>query len=388
MSWASSGAPRHVAVDDRYVRVARGSAADGGRPLLNHLALLVDDAHGVPGRGRGRGPRDRRREGRREHVRGLPARPRGRARRVRRAQAGLRARLSLRPRHGCHADLIVAGAGMAGLAAAAEARRLGADPLVVRSCRAGRLDAAVERRDLAARGFEPFREECPEATSASSACSPSASTPTSHWLESLGAPVVERETGNPLTTGTRFDPGGMTEALVEGPAIGTARPREVLLATSAPPAPAARPRHRRVRGQPGPSARARVPRGGRARPARGTGEHGRRAPHRARGRRADERGPRPGLRARDARAAGAHRRARPRSAVPALREARDGHERAGERTRRAHGPRPTSRSGARQPRARAWFTVPNDRLAERSAIGRQRDGRRRGRGRGARPARR
>jgi catechol 2,3-dioxygenase-like lactoylglutathione lyase family enzyme len=38
-----------VAVDDRYVRVVRGSAADGGRPLLNHLALLVDDAHGVRG---------------------------------------------------------------------------------------------------------------------------------------------------------------------------------------------------------------------------------------------------------------------------------------------------------------------------------------------------
>jgi catechol 2,3-dioxygenase-like lactoylglutathione lyase family enzyme len=36
-----------LAVGDRYVRVARGSAADGGRPLLNHLALLVDDAHGV-----------------------------------------------------------------------------------------------------------------------------------------------------------------------------------------------------------------------------------------------------------------------------------------------------------------------------------------------------
>ena len=36
-----------VAVGDRHVRVVRGSAADGGRPLLNHLALLVDDAHGV-----------------------------------------------------------------------------------------------------------------------------------------------------------------------------------------------------------------------------------------------------------------------------------------------------------------------------------------------------
>src|SRR4051795_3854362 len=37
----------NVAVGDRYVRVVRGSAADGGRPLLNHLALLVDDAHSV-----------------------------------------------------------------------------------------------------------------------------------------------------------------------------------------------------------------------------------------------------------------------------------------------------------------------------------------------------
>ena len=36
-----------AAVGDRYVRVVRGTAADGGRPLLNHLALLVDDAHGV-----------------------------------------------------------------------------------------------------------------------------------------------------------------------------------------------------------------------------------------------------------------------------------------------------------------------------------------------------
>jgi fumarate reductase flavoprotein subunit len=34
------------------------------------------------------------------------------------------------------------------------------------------------------------------------------------WLESLGAPVVSRETENPLTTGVRFDPDGMTEALV------------------------------------------------------------------------------------------------------------------------------------------------------------------------------
>jgi catechol 2,3-dioxygenase-like lactoylglutathione lyase family enzyme len=44
-----------LAVGDRYVRVARGSAADGGRPLLNHLALLVNDAHGVQDQAEGAG---------------------------------------------------------------------------------------------------------------------------------------------------------------------------------------------------------------------------------------------------------------------------------------------------------------------------------------------
>jgi len=34
------------------------------------------------------------------------------------------------------------------------------------------------------------------------------------WLESLGAPVVEHETGNPRTIGKRFDPRGLTDALV------------------------------------------------------------------------------------------------------------------------------------------------------------------------------
>jgi catechol 2,3-dioxygenase-like lactoylglutathione lyase family enzyme len=44
-----------AAVDDRYVRIVRGHPADGDRPLLNHLALLVDDAHGVQGEAKGAG---------------------------------------------------------------------------------------------------------------------------------------------------------------------------------------------------------------------------------------------------------------------------------------------------------------------------------------------
>ena len=34
------------------------------------------------------------------------------------------------------------------------------------------------------------------------------------WLESLGAPVLEHETGNPRTIGKRFDTRGLTDALV------------------------------------------------------------------------------------------------------------------------------------------------------------------------------
>jgi catechol 2,3-dioxygenase-like lactoylglutathione lyase family enzyme len=36
-----------LAVADRELRLEQGTTEDGGRPLLNHLALLVDDAHGV-----------------------------------------------------------------------------------------------------------------------------------------------------------------------------------------------------------------------------------------------------------------------------------------------------------------------------------------------------
>jgi catechol 2,3-dioxygenase-like lactoylglutathione lyase family enzyme len=44
-----------VAVGDRHVRLVRGNASDGDRPLLNHLALLVDDAHGVQDQAEGAG---------------------------------------------------------------------------------------------------------------------------------------------------------------------------------------------------------------------------------------------------------------------------------------------------------------------------------------------
>ena len=126
------------------------------------------------------------------------------------------------------ADLVVAGAGMAGLAAAAEARRLGAEPLVLEKLsRPGgsmRLSSGVIWRH---RDFERFREECPDGDESLQRRLFERLDDDLAWLESLDAPVLARETGNPLTTGTRFDPEGLTAALVK--AAGGVRFGEPLL---------------------------------------------------------------------------------------------------------------------------------------------------------------
>jgi fumarate reductase flavoprotein subunit len=114
------------------------------------------------------------------------------------------------------ADLVVAGAGMAGLAAAAEARRLGAQPLVLEKLsRPGgsmRLSSGVVWRH---RELERFVAECPDGDERLQRLLFERLDEDMRWLESLGAPVLQRETGNPLTSGTRFDPAGLTDALVE-----------------------------------------------------------------------------------------------------------------------------------------------------------------------------
>jgi fumarate reductase flavoprotein subunit len=111
-------------------------------------------------------------------------------------------------------DLVVAGAGMAGLSAAAEARRLGAEPLVLEKLdRPGgsmRLSSGVIWRH---RDFERFRAECPEGDEPLQRLLFERLDEDLRWLETLGAPVTGRETGNPATTGIRFDPEGMTRAL-------------------------------------------------------------------------------------------------------------------------------------------------------------------------------
>ncbi len=112
------------------------------------------------------------------------------------------------------ADLVVAGAGMAGLAAAARARELGADVVVhEKGDRAGGsmlLSSGVVWRY---REWETFRAECPGGDPALQRAVWEGLDYALAWLESLGAPVVALETGNPLTTGLRLDPRGLTDAL-------------------------------------------------------------------------------------------------------------------------------------------------------------------------------
>jgi succinate dehydrogenase/fumarate reductase flavoprotein subunit len=114
------------------------------------------------------------------------------------------------------ADLVVAGAGMAGLAAAARARELGAESLVLEKLgRPGgsmRLSSGVVWRH---RDFDRFRSECAGGDERLQRPLFERLDADLRWLESLGAPVVARETGNPHTRGVCFDPEGLTAALVE-----------------------------------------------------------------------------------------------------------------------------------------------------------------------------
>jgi succinate dehydrogenase/fumarate reductase flavoprotein subunit len=114
------------------------------------------------------------------------------------------------------ADLVVAGAGMAGLVAAAEARRLGASPVVFEKLdRPGgsmRLSSGVVWRH---RELARFRSECSAGDPLLQRLLFERLDEDLRWLESLGAPVVARTTGNELTTGVRFDPERMTAALAE-----------------------------------------------------------------------------------------------------------------------------------------------------------------------------
>ena len=156
------------------------------------------------------------------------------------------------------ARVTIAGAGMAGLCAAARARELGLEPVVLeKGDRAGGSMLVSSCVVWRYRTLDLFREQCPGGDIALQRLILERLDGALDWLEALGAPVMERETGNPLTVGRRFDPRGLTAALVR--AAGEPRLREPLrdgaarplvLATGGAPVALARRRGLLVRSNP------------------------------------------------------------------------------------------------------------------------------------------
>ena len=145
-----------LAVADRELRVEEGRRAEGERPLLNHLALLVESADEVQREAEQRGVEVADSKDAPNTLAVFVRGPSRRTHRVRRAQAGLRPGLSR-----CRISSSPAPAWPASWRPPS-ARRLGAQPVVFEKLdRPGgsmRLSSGVVWRH---RDFERFRAECP-----------------------------------------------------------------------------------------------------------------------------------------------------------------------------------------------------------------------------------
>src|SRR6476661_3458473 len=147
---------------------------------------------------------------------------------------------------------------MAGLVAAARLRELGHEPRVLeKGTRAGGsmlLSSGVVWRPLE---WERFRAECPDGDELLQRLIWERLDDSLHWLESLGAEPVWRDTENPLTTGRRYEPRALTLLLVAAAGeveLNTALPDDaeppVLLATGGFPGRLARERGLLLRANP------------------------------------------------------------------------------------------------------------------------------------------
>ena len=111
-------------------------------------------------------------------------------------------------------DLVVAGAGLAGLAAAATARERGADVVVYeKGFRVGGamlLSSGVVWRHAS---FDDFRTECPDGDPVLQRLVFDRLPESIDWLRRLGVKVLEPETVNPRTTGLRLGTGSLALTL-------------------------------------------------------------------------------------------------------------------------------------------------------------------------------
>lgn len=122
-------------------------------------------------------------------------------------------------------SVTVAGAGMAGLVAAARLRELGrAVRVLEKGTRAGGsmlLSSCVIWRHLE---WERFRAECPRGDERLQRLVWERLDDALAWLETLGAEPIWQDTENPLTTGRRYDPSALTALLARDVELATPLP--------------------------------------------------------------------------------------------------------------------------------------------------------------------
>jgi fumarate reductase flavoprotein subunit len=147
--------------------------------------------------------------------------------------------------------LNIAGAGMAGLVAAARARELGATPAVYE--KGSRVGGSM----LLSSGFiwrystlETHLEQSPGADEALARTIVNRFDEALDWLESLGVELLTRETGNPLTVGARFDPAQLVAVLGGDVRLEETTEEPAILATGGFPVRLARDRGLLLRANP------------------------------------------------------------------------------------------------------------------------------------------
>lgn len=121
---------------------------------------------------------------------------------------------------------LVAGGGLAGLVAAVRLRELGADVILLeKGDEPGGSFIDSSGFVWSYRDLETYRREAPAGDAGLQSLILDRLAEGLEWLESAGAPVLARETGNPLTFGARLDPGKTVAALVDRLAATGAEPR-------------------------------------------------------------------------------------------------------------------------------------------------------------------
>jgi fumarate reductase flavoprotein subunit len=140
---------------------------------------------------------------------------------------------------------------MAGLVAAARARELGADPVVFeKGTRAGGSMLLSSGFVWRYRSVDIHMEQCPGADETLARTIVEQFDDALDWLESSGVELLTRETGNPLTTGARFDPKQLVETLARGVRLGETTAEPTILATGGFPVRLAREKGLLLRANP------------------------------------------------------------------------------------------------------------------------------------------